>query len=367
MSCREDLVVEPLAGWTVAVTAERRADEQARLLSDRGARVLMAPLVQARSCEPEPLRLVTEQIVATPPHVVVANTAVGMRGWLAQAASWGMGEDLHQVLRGAEVLARGAKAAGALLTEGIPVVWQSEQETLADVEAHLLEREVAGARVVVQLDGSLDDGMAVRLAAAGAKVTPVAVYEVVPIAGGRGADKLVAALEAGDVDAVTFTSPAAVRAFALLGLRAPLAACAGPVTAAAAGVAGLRAVAVPRRSRLGPMVGALGLAMAQRSRSFGVGGSPALLQGSCLVLGESRSQLTRRERALLEVLLDAGGRVVSKAAIARSWGGDLDEHAVEVAVNRLRRKLGPAARALETTNRRGYRLCSTGTGGLDGT
>ena len=29
---------------------------------------------------------------------------------------------------------------------------------------------------------------------------------------------------------------------------------------------------------------------------------------------------------------------------------------VEVAVNRLRAKLGPAAAALETTNRRGYRL-----------
>ena len=34
----------------------------------------------------------------------------------------------------------------------------------------------------------------------------------------------------------------------------------------------------------------------------------------------------------------------------------LSEHAVEVAVNRLRTKLGPAAGALETTNRRGYRL-----------
>jgi DNA-binding response OmpR family regulator len=34
----------------------------------------------------------------------------------------------------------------------------------------------------------------------------------------------------------------------------------------------------------------------------------------------------------------------------------VSEHAVEVAVNRLRVKLGPAAVALETTNRRGYRL-----------
>jgi DNA-binding response OmpR family regulator len=34
----------------------------------------------------------------------------------------------------------------------------------------------------------------------------------------------------------------------------------------------------------------------------------------------------------------------------------VNEHTVEVTVNRLRNKLGPAAVALETTNRRGYRL-----------
>ena len=41
---------------------------------------------------------------------------------------------------------------------------------------------------------------------------------------------------------------------------------------------------------------------------------------------------------------------------ATAWDAPVDDHTVEVAVNRLRRKLGPAALALETTNRRGYRI-----------
>jgi uroporphyrinogen-III synthase len=39
------------------------------------------------------------------------------------------------------------------------------------------------------------------------------------------------------------------------------------------------------------------------------------------------------------------------------WGTpDADEHTVEVTVARLRRRLGPAGKAVQTTTRRGYRL-----------
>ncbi|MBW3646014.1 MAG: winged helix-turn-helix domain-containing protein, partial [Actinobacteria bacterium] len=41
------------------------------------------------------------------------------------------------------------------------------------------------------------------------------------------------------------------------------------------------------------------------------------------------------------------------------WGDEsADPHAVEVAVGRLRRRLGPAAGGLETVPRRGYRLAT---------
>jgi uroporphyrinogen-III synthase len=50
--------------------------------------------------------------------------------------------------------------------------------------------------------------------------------------------------------------------------------------------------------------------------------------------------------------------VVTKPELLRDvWrAADADEHAVEVTVSRLRRRLGPAGRAVRTVPRRGYRL-----------
>jgi uroporphyrinogen-III synthase len=68
-------------------------------------------------------------------------------------------------------------------------------------------------------------------------------------------------------------------------------------------------------------------------------------------------RLTPRERTLLEAMVAAGGAVLSKRTLSQlAWNGAVSEHTVEVTVNRLRAKLGPAAVALETSNRRGYRL-----------
>jgi DNA-binding response OmpR family regulator len=68
-------------------------------------------------------------------------------------------------------------------------------------------------------------------------------------------------------------------------------------------------------------------------------------------------RLTPRERRLLDAMLATGGAVVSKERLAdTAWDAPVDAHTVEVAVNRLRRKLGPAAAVLETSNRRGYRI-----------
>jgi uroporphyrinogen-III synthase len=90
---------------------------------------------------------------------------------------------------------------------------------------------------------------------------------------------------------------------------------------------------------------------------FVVDGHTVRLQGDRLSIGDEQVRLTPRERALLQAMVSAGGAVLSKRTLSQvAWTGPVSEHAVEVAVNRLRAKLGPAASALETTNRRGYRL-----------
>ena len=62
---------------------------------------------------------------------------------------------------------------------------------------------------------------------------------------------------------------------------------------------------------------------------------------------------------VLEVLSERQGAVISKQALLqRVWQDDSDEHAVEVTVGRLRRRLGAAGGSIETVMRRGYRLAA---------
>lgn len=68
-------------------------------------------------------------------------------------------------------------------------------------------------------------------------------------------------------------------------------------------------------------------------------------------------RLTRKERALLEMLMENPGRCVSRQVLLRSvwnYAEDARTRTVDVHVQRLRRKLGPKADALKTIVRIGY-------------
>lgn len=356
--------MDPLAGWTVAVTAERRADEQAALLQRRGAEVLLTPLVRSRLVPEAVVRAATVELLDGPVDVVVATTGVGIRSWLAWSWTWGVGDALLDALRSAEVWARGSKAVGALAGEGLEAAWRTQEDRVDELVAGLVERGVAGCRVGVQLHGGDLAHALGALEAAGATVVPVPVYEVVPDADGPGADRLAKAVARGEVDVLTCTSPVAVTAVASrpdlvedLRRSGATCACVGPVTAAAARRAPLPGVVEAAPARLGSMVFAVGEHLADRGRSVETAGIVLRHQGSRVEVDGREVRLTPRERRLLEAILEGDGAVVSKDRIAaRAWDAAVDGHTVEVAVNRLRRKLGPGAAALETSTRRGYRI-----------
>jgi two-component system OmpR family response regulator len=76
-------------------------------------------------------------------------------------------------------------------------------------------------------------------------------------------------------------------------------------------------------------------------------------------IGERALDLSVREWALLEYLLQHAGRVVSKQQIIDAilpWGDDITLNAVEVYVSRLRLKLANAGIAIRTIRGFGYRL-----------
>jgi uroporphyrinogen-III synthase len=203
---------------------------------------------------------------------------------------------------------------------------------------------------------------------AGGEVVEVPVYRWMPPADIAPLDRLIDAILAGGIDVVAFTSaPAAAGLLAradergvgdgLLGaLRGPvLALCVGPVTAAP-----LEAVDVPtvqpQRSRLGAMVRRLEIEMPARARGLPVAGHWLELRGrAALVDGELRT-LAPACMALLRALARRPGRVVARAELLRALpGASADEHAVEMAMTRLRAALGEA-RLVQTVVKRGYRL-----------
>ena len=65
----------PLAGFTIAITADRRRDELAALLERRGARVMFAPALRiVPIADDVRLRECTEELVRRPPTIAVADT-----------------------------------------------------------------------------------------------------------------------------------------------------------------------------------------------------------------------------------------------------------------------------------------------------
>src|ERR1700758_4122881 len=107
-------VLSPLAGYTVGVTAARRADELGGLLERRGATVIHAPALRiVPLADDTDLHKATVELIGTPPDTVVATTGIGFRGWMEAAEGWGEADRLRHALGQATLLARGPKATGA--------------------------------------------------------------------------------------------------------------------------------------------------------------------------------------------------------------------------------------------------------------
>lgn len=356
----------PLTGFTIGITGHRRAAEQAEMLVERGADVVLGPVVESVGLDDtDATARATEEALTAPVDLVVLTTGAGTRSWLGVAARAGLDESLRTVCAEATVLACGPEARSAAIAAGLEVSWQAPGAMSAEILAHLMAAGVAGKRIVVQLDGGRESpaGLAARLRERGAEVVEVPVCRWQPPADIGPPRRLISAIVAGRVDAVTFTSAVAVDHLFELARREHelLEAFAGParavsldpVTAAALHRRGVERVVVPEHARLGSMVQALVSELSGLRRVLVHGSAQAIWQGSALHLpGAAPTVLTSGERRLLETLVARAPAVVPKAGLV---GRGSDVHAAEVAVARLRNKLGPLGQGIRTVPRRGYR------------
>ncbi|WP_216214313.1 uroporphyrinogen-III synthase [Amycolatopsis aidingensis] len=358
----------PLAGFSVGITAARRAEELGALLVRKGATVRYGPAIRiVPLADDTELHTATRRLLAEPVDAVVATTGIGFRGWMEAAEGWGVGEELLGRLRQTSLLTRGPKAKGAVRAVGLSEKYSPVSESNAEVLQHLLESGVSGQRLAVQLHGEPLPYFVDSLRSAGAEVIEIPVYRWVGPADPGPLDRLIDAVLDGSIDAMPFTSaPAAASMLAMAkrtGRQAALVdvlsrrvvvACVGPITAGPLAAFGIPTVQ-PERSRIGALARTLGQALGDRSPRLRVAGRDIELRGQAAIVDGELREVAPAPMAVLRALAEQPGRVVSRRRLTAALPGGGEEHAVETAIGRLRTSLGEGS-LVQTVVKRGYRL-----------
>lgn len=370
--------MEPLR---VGVTGARRGEELAALLARRGAQPQWGPTLEADlTVDDERIAAETDAALAGDPGWLAATTGVGMRTWLETADRTGRGDALRDWLTRTRIVARGAKALGALRAAGLNPEWVSPNETDADVAGWLAEAVDPGQAVVIQQHGDAGGAGPYDRLSNRADLRVVATYRLAPPRDPAPAHELIAEACAGGLDAVVATSAPAVRnLFALAAqagrrdalagaFRGPLAAAAvGSVTAVAFEEHGVPVTVMPHRSRTADLVRALEAWHERRADASGNGdrgvpvAPPVRLDphNARVWLSGREVALSAQEFALLAALLRRPEVVCPPEVLAREvWGHRDREDAAQVRnqLGRVRRKLGDAADAIVTVRSVGYRF-----------
>lgn len=250
----------PLAGWRVLVTRTRQqASTLAEALSAEGAQPVLLPAIEiAHRADPDAVSAAIEALRARDYQWIAFTSANAVEAWFDLVRE--AGQDAR-LFAGARIAAVGDATSRALEARGLSADLVPSRSSGEGVTEALLEHGVGGARILVPRAEGADPALVERLRAAGAAVDEVTLYLAAPPAAPP--PEVLAAVRAGEIDAVTFTSSSTVRNLAALldgdlhGLRGAVVACIGPQTAAAALEAGLPPHVVSGEPSVDALVGAL--------------------------------------------------------------------------------------------------------------
>jgi uroporphyrinogen-III synthase len=357
-----------LRGFRIGVTSDRRSADLITALERRGAHVLHAPaLMIAPNDHDDSLIIETRRLIAARPEVVLVTTGYGMRRWFEVADAAGLGADLTAALEAARIFARGPKAHGAVRAAGLLDAQTSDLNTTASLVDAVIAAGLSGRRVAVQLHGYTDEVALDRLAEISNCVMTVTPYRW---AQPNPPDRLIRLIKAAcqrQLEALTFTSaPAAaatLEAAEALDLRLEFiralsdylaTAAVGPVTAEPLREAGIDPV-VPDRHRLGALVRLVTEELTQRHiQRFHSNGVIIELRGRQVSVNDRRISLGPNSLALL-VALASSSSVLSRQELIACLPENPDEHALHMAMSRLRRALEVPG-LITTIMKRGYRF-----------
>ncbi|MEX1197425.1 MAG: uroporphyrinogen-III synthase [Pseudohongiellaceae bacterium] len=272
-----------LAALRVAVPETRQLDILADLLERRGAEVQRLPLVNILDVEdPRPVEQWLHRFIDEPGDLLIVLTGEGIRRLRGFAQRAGLEDDFRQALARTHKLCRGPKPGRALKemdlkadATGAAPTTPGIIETLENMNA---ARPLKGQRVCVQLYGQDPNRLLMDfLLQHGVEADTVAPYRYAP---GSDEAKIVAfihSLNAGQVDAITFTSQPQFRRLLevarkhsmeqslLDGMQRVLAVAVGPVVGDQLASHGIRVEVMPEENYfMKPMVTALARHVSKR-------------------------------------------------------------------------------------------------------
>ena len=261
----------------IAVLESRFGEHLAALLEKQGAVAFRAPaLAEEPDLDAEAIRRLIADWAAHPVRLAIFQTGVGTRALFEAVDRLGLAAQLLALLAGSVVAVRGPKPTAVLRGRNVRIdISVEEPHTTTEVLAAIRGVELSGEHVLVQRYGETNLGLEEGLEARGAKVIEVPTYrwalpqDIGPL------DRLLDALERGEIDAAVFTSASQVRNLFTVAaqrggadqlrrnLNAVLVASIGPVCSDALVSAGVQVGLEASPPKLGPLVAMLGNAWKQ--------------------------------------------------------------------------------------------------------
>jgi len=362
--------VAPLAGYAVAIASDRRRAPLADAMEQHGARSVSVQAVRTYTTADEiALRAATEAVIAEPVDELVVTSNFGFSLWLRSAARWGMRDALLARFRGARLLAASARAADGLRDAGFAEIWSTAAGTTEEIVRYLLAQRLPGRHIAMQCGGPDSIDLCHVLRRAGTSLIAVPTYQCAPPAHADILRRVGEQIEYRQIDAVIFASPEAVENVLAQArvdgrLDAVLNAMATDLPAVCRtelGAAPLRALGVTPiipsapfgEEALDAVVGAVG----RRTVRLRVSGNRMEVRGQAVVMNGELVAIQPGPIGVLRTLARHPGQVMSCADIRRETPGwtQSDDHAIEMAVSRLRRSLN-GGDMIQTVMKRGYRL-----------
>ena len=191
----------------VAILESRLGEELAGLVKKRGGEPVHAPaLAELPDLEPEKIGALVQSLEQRPAKLFVFQTGVGTRALFSATDGLGITPSLLKNLEKAVVAVRGPKPAGALRSRKVRIDRSAADPFTTKEVLDCIEDVDVKGRVIVQRHGTVNVELDRALEARGARVTEIPTYRWSLPADTAPLERLIGALQRGELHAVVFTN-----------------------------------------------------------------------------------------------------------------------------------------------------------------